>query len=344
MVNVLFCSYLEPELVERVRAVDPRLHVVYEPELLPRPRYPADHVGSPLDRTEDQERRWRSHLARADVLFDYDRTNADALPELAPRVRWIQHTSAGIGQLIARTGYATRMPRTAFTTAAGVHAQPLAEFAVMSILTFPRRLLHSLDLQRRRRWERFAGTDVAGRTVLVFGAGSIGQAVGRAVRALGMTAIGIKRRVEGVRPDELGLDEVHPPDRLHVLLPRADFLVLSAPHTPETEHVVDAAELALLPRGAVIVNVGRGPLIHEPALISALQAGHLGGAALDVFETEPLPRESPLWSMPNVIVCPHSASTSDRENARITELFCDNLRRFLDGRSLRNVLDTRRLY
>ncbi len=342
--TVLVCSYLEPEHVERIRAVDPRLEVVYEPELLRPPRYAADHVGGPMERTPEQESAWRGLLARADILFDFDHTHRQDLPDLTPRVRWIQATSSGIGQFIHRVGYAERMPDTVFTNAAGVHAQPLAEFAVMSMLAFSRCLLHSLELQRQRLWQRFAGSDVEGRTVVIFGAGRIGQAVGRTSRALGMHAIGIKRRVRGKDPVELGLDELHPPGRLHEVLPRADFLVLTAPHTPETEHIVGARELELLPRGAVVVNVGRGKLVDEPALIRALESGRLGGAALDVFEEEPLPTDSPLWTMPNVIVCPHSASTSDRENRRITDLFCDNLRRFLDGVPLRNVLDTAARY
>ena len=266
------------------------------------------------------------------------------MPEVATRVKWIQFTSAGVGQLLVRNDYARRMPNTVFTNAGGIHAQPLAEHIVLSILAFSRGLLPALAAQRERRWERFAGTDVAGRTVLVFGVGRTGRAAARACRAVDMRVIGVKRSVEGVEPASLGLDELHAPNRLHDLLPQVDALVLTAPHTPETEHVIGARELGLLPRGAVLVNVGRGKLIDEPALVSALESGHLGGASLDVFEQEPLPVDSPFWGMPNVIVSPHSASTSDRENGRITELFCDNLRRFLAGSPLINVVDTERLY
>jgi len=231
-----------------------------------------------------------------------------------------------------------------FTNAGGIHAQPLAEFIVLSILAFSRGLLPTLAAQREQRWERFAGTDVAGRTVLVFGVGRIGRAAARACRGLDMRVIGVKRSVEGVDPASLELDELHAPDRLHDLLPRADALVLTAPHTPETEHIIGARELGLLPRGSVLVNVGRGKLVDEPALVSALESGQLAGASLDVFEQEPLPADSPLWGMPNVIVSPHSAGTSDRENGRITDLFCDNLHRFLADKPLVNVVDTERLY
>jgi glyoxylate/hydroxypyruvate reductase A len=128
------------------------------------------------------------------------------------------------------------------------------------------------------------------------------------------------------------------------MLPLAEYLVVIVPHTPETEKMIGAAELALLPKGAYFINIARGAAVDEPALIEALRSGHLSGAALDVFGVEPLPSDSPFWEMPNVLVSPHSASTSDRENRRITELFCDNLRRYLAGEPLWNVLDTRLMY
>ena len=131
-VRIVIASYLEPHHVDRIRAVDPRLEVVYEPHLLPRPRFVADHVGHAFERPEEDERRWMSLLTNAEVLFDFDRTHLADLPQRAPSLRWIQATSAGIGQLVARHGYAERMPEAVFTTASGVHAIPLAEYALMS--------------------------------------------------------------------------------------------------------------------------------------------------------------------------------------------------------------------
>jgi glyoxylate/hydroxypyruvate reductase A len=341
---VLIASYLEPELVERIRAVDQRLDVLYEPGLLRPPRYPADHGGQPIERSEAQEARWRGLLASADILFDFDQTHLHDLPELAPRVRWIQATSAGIGERVVALDYVDRMPDTVFTTASGVHAGPLAEFCLLGMVAFSRGLFTMFDQQRRRDWTRFAGSDLRGRTVAVFGHGSIGIEVGRVARALGMYVIGMRRNPAGSRPEDLSADEIHPADSLHHILPRAEFLVIAAPHTPETEGVIGAEEIALLPPGAVVINVGRGLLVDEPSLIAALESGDLGGAVLDVFATEPLPADSPLWAMPNVLVSPHSAATSDRENARITDLFCENLRRFLAEEPLLNVLDTERRY
>lgn len=341
---VLIASWLEPGLVDAIRSVDASVRVVYEPGLLRPPRYPADHHGGPFERSAEQERRWRALLGEATVLFDFDRTHLDDLPELAARVRWIQATSAGIGQFVRRHGYAERMPHTVFTTASGVHARPLAEFATMAMLMHARRLLHIVAAQAERRWERFAGTDLVDRTVVVVGLGRIGTEIARAAHALGMRVVGVKRHPERTDAATSHVDEVHGASTLHELLPQADFLVLVAPHTDETEGMIGASELAALPPGAALINIGRGALVDEPALLDSLTSGHLGGAYLDVFEEEPLPADSPLWTLPNVLVSPHSASTSDREDRRITDLFTDNLRRWLDGRPLRNVLDTERLY
>jgi phosphoglycerate dehydrogenase-like enzyme len=140
------------------------------------------------------------------------------------------------------------------------------------------------------------------------------------------------------------VDQFFPREKLHDMLPLAEFLVLIVPHTPLTEKMIGPAELNLLPRGAYLINIARGAIVDEAALIQALQSGQLSGAALDVFEQEPLPQDSPLWEMQNVLVSPHSGSTSDKENDRLTDLFCDNLRRFLNNENLRNVLDAERMY
>lgn len=337
---LFIASYIEPELVDRIRQVDDRLEVLYSPELLAPPLYHADHAGSALVRPPEDEARWRAMLARAEVLFDFDRANARELPSLAPNVRWIQATSAGIGDYVRRMGYAVSMPNTIFTTASGVHARPLAEFCFMVLFAFHKKLLPTLRDQRHKHWERFAAGELTGQTLVVVGVGRIGREIARLGKTLDMHVIGVKRSPAGVDPAELHLDELIGPSELHRVLPRAQNLVLIAPHTPETERMIGRAELALLPRGAVFINIGRGALVDEDALVDALGSGRLLGAGLDVFRQEPLPPESPLWEMENVIVYPHSASTSYLENARIVDLFCNNLRRYLDGEPLLNRLDT----
>ena len=341
--TLLIASWLEPELVERVRAAHPEVDVLYEPDLLRPPRYPADHTGAAMERTSENEDRWLALLGRATILFDFDQTHRDDLPEVAPNVRWVQATSAGIGQFVRRMGYAERMPDTVFTTARGVHSLPLAEFAVMAILMHQRRALHMMAAQRERHWQRFAGTDSESRCVVIVGLGAIGSEVARVAKTLRMRVIGVRRRPE-LGSDDVGVDRLVGNDQLHSVLGEADHLVLIAPHTDETEGMIGSAELAALPEGASVINIGRGALIDEPALIAALRNGHLGGAYLDVFAEEPLPPDSPLWTMENVLVSPHSGSTSDRENARIVDLLIDNLTRWKDGRPLRNQLDPARLY
>ncbi len=338
--NILISTWLELEHVERIRAVSPSVEVMYAPELLTKPRFPGDHGAEmpevPL--SQEDEARWLSLLGKATILFDIDRRYADQLPDLAPNALWIQSTSSGIGQSVNNRRYPERMPNTIITTASGVHAIPLAEFTAMAMLMHSRRALHMIKEQQSRRWERFSGTDLSGRTVVIVGLGSVGSEVARISKALGMRVLGIRRNPKQSTSSE-AVDAVHGLVSLPDLLPQAEFLVLAAPHTAETQGIIGVKEFTLLPKGAVLINISRGSLVDESALIASLTSGHVGGAYLDVFSKEPLPTANPLWSLPNVLVNAHSASTSDRENSRIVDLFCHNLHRYLNNETLLNVLD-----
>lgn len=336
---VLVATPLEPHYLAQIRAVDPRIEVLYEPSLLPRPRYTADHSGDPTwKRTPQQEAQFGELLKRAEVCFDFDRAHLRDLRTAAPRLKWVQATSSGIGQMIQRTG----LDQTGiiFTTASGVHARPLADFCLMAMLMFAKNYQWMERDKRAKRWERYCGEELTGKTLAIFGLGRVGQAVARHGKNMEMRVVGMKRTLGSVP----NVDQIFQRDDLHTMLRQADYLVLIAPHTPETEGLIGEREFAVMKSSAVLINIARGDLVDEDALIRALKEKRLAGAALDVFRKEPPPQESPLWEMPNVIISPHSASTVTQEDARETEIFCENLKHYLRGEPLRNVLDTSQLY
>jgi glyoxylate/hydroxypyruvate reductase A len=333
--NVLIASPLEAEHADRIASADPRVNLLYEPALLPVPRYPCDHNGIARDLDAAALARWAALRAAADVSFDFDWQAPDRIVANCPRLRWIQGTSAGIGGLLDRTGL-IKSP-IVFTTAAGVHGVPLAEFALLGLLHFAKGMPALASQQAERHWERHATTLLRGSRVLLVGLGGVGREVARLLAAAGVLVIGAG--LAGRRYDVDGVREYVADAWIGDVLGSVDALILACPLTERTRHLIGERELALLPQGAVVVNVARGAVIDEGALIGALEAGHLGGACLDVFETEPLPRGSPLWAMPNVIISPHSASTVADENRLLTDLFMENIGRWLAGEPLRNVFD-----
>jgi len=339
--TIVIASLLEEEQVARIRAFDPaRYRVVHEPSLLPTPRYVADHNGAPRSYTPEERKRWDDILAEADILFDFDQHDPASLPRRAPQLRWVQSTSAGIGELLARTGLRTA-PIT-YTTAAGVHARSLAEFALLGLLYFFRDMPHLEAAKREQVWERYTVRGLEGARVLVAGLGSIGREIALRCSQFGVEVWGT-RRSAAERPPE-GVVRLLPHAGFQEALGEVDALILSCPLTDETRRMVDRPEFNALKPGAVLVNVARGGVVYEAAMIEALQDGRLSGAALDVFETEPLPAESPIWTLPNVIFSPHSASTVAAENRRIVDIFLDNLGRFSRGEPLRNLNDPARGY
>ena len=221
----------------------------------------------------------------------------------------------------------------ALRTAARLLVRRVDARLLMLARGFPRWLEAPCRRDGRPIGQPLVPADVAGQTLLVFGLGGIGSEIARLGRALGMRVIGVRRR-----PLEAGdpVDELHPPARLRELLPRADWLALACSLSDETRGVIDAESLALLPRGARVLNVARGGVVDEPALIAALRSGHVAGAYLDVFAAEPLPADSPLWTLPNVIATPHNSSVSRGNEARRNRIFLRNLVRFGRGEPLSN--------
>jgi phosphoglycerate dehydrogenase-like enzyme len=252
----------------------------------------------------------------------------------APNMRWLQVFNAGVDHPIFPAILAAGVR---LTTSAGLAALPIAQAAIGGLLMLARGFPGWLESQRKHEWRPLRGTgqlpDLAGQTIAVLGLGGIGAEIARLAEALRLNVIGIRRSPR--RADD-PVAEIHPPSELAALLPRCQWLAIACPLTAETRRLIDARMLARLPTGAHIINVGRGEIIDEGALIAALKGRQLAGAYLDVFEQEPLPQDSPLWDLPNVIISPHNSSASAGNERRTVELFVHNFERWLQAEALKN--------
>lgn len=252
----------------------------------------------------------------------------------AANLRWLQVYNTGVDAPVYQRLIAKGVK---VTTSSGSTAWPVALNAITGMLVLARGFRRWIDHQRDHIWEKTAAdeppADIAGQTLVVFGLGPIGLEISRLAKALGLHVIGVRR--SGPRKGE-PVDEVRHPSELREVLPRADWLAIAAPLTPETRQAIGAEEIALLPLGARVLNIARGEIIDEAALATALDSGRLGGAYLDVFETEPLPSESPLWDLPTVVISPHDAGASSGSEDRIAAIFLDNLARWARSERLVN--------
>jgi phosphoglycerate dehydrogenase-like enzyme len=283
--------------------------------------------------------------------------SADAFDRLlvrAPRLAWVHSASAGVERALTPTARARGL---VITNARGVFSRPIAEYVLMMILAVSRRLPGLLELQRERTWQPLEGVELRDVTVGIVGLGSIGRAVGALATAFGCRVLAVRRRPDAGGGDSRGgggdagsedggpsfgeamLDRVGGPELLPDLLRESDFVVLAAPLTPETQNMIDDAALEAMRPTAWLINVARGALVDDRALLNALRDGRIGGAVLDTFRDEPLPPASPFYDLPNVIVTPHTSWSSGRVLDRSVELFCENLRRYARGEALLNVVD-----
>ena len=332
-ISVLVTMRFEPDLLDRLRAVSPRLRI--------------ESVAS-KNVTDDQ---WRS----AEVLYTFA---ALPRPAQAPAVRWVQLHSAGVEHLFGKPLFDADV---AFTTASGAHAIPIAEYVFAQLLALGRRLPTQLEWQRKgafppdqERWPLFVSDELWGRTIGIVGYGSIGRQVARIARAFGMRVLGMQRGsdhrdrgfvVPGSGDPEGVLPERYfPPDRLREMLAESDVVLLAVPLTDRTRSLVDEQALRAMKANAVLVNIARGGVCDEDALVRALREHWIGAAVLDVFEEEPLPEGHPLWTLENVLISPHTSAFSPHYDERVAALFAENLRRYLAGEPLVNLVDKQRRY
>ena len=320
-----------PAQIARIRAAAPGLEIVAAPYV------------------EDESRRWarsvkpmaelrasapplpeelRHALERAEIVLALD-LPVD-LGTFAKKLRWVQQIGAGTEHL-AGSGLGDDVT---VTNSSGVAARAIAEFVVGRLLMIWKRFPEQAEAQRRKEWTQAYGRTLAGSTIAIVGIGAIGSAVARLLKAFGATVLGLKR----TRTPGPPVDQLYAPEGLHAMLGRADAVVLATPGSDATRHLIDRAALAAMKSGATLVNVARGSIVDEAALALALASGRLGAAALDVFDNEPLPAESPLWSLPSCYISAHCSPSLDRYVDDVLTLFEDNLRRYLAGQPLRNVV------
>jgi D-2-hydroxyacid dehydrogenase (NADP+) len=307
---------LPPDIIERVRQVSPRIEL----------RTAADLERDP------------SGYHQAEVALVTGWLEQERLRE-AKALRWVQTVGAGVERLL--TPEILARTELVVTNASGIHAQPIAEHAFAFLLMFSRNLHRCAARQHEARWEAQAYRETLrtlhGKTLGVLGLGAIGKRIAEIGSAFGLRVIGLKRRPTAERLPFVA--ELYGPDELLGFLSHSDYLVNLLPLTAETRGLLGQRELAALPRGAFVVNLGRGATIDTAALVAALRSEHLAGAGLDVTEPEPLPPEHPLWTLPNVILSPHYSGAQPGYFRVLGELFIDNLERYVRGEPLSNVVD-----
>ncbi len=295
-------------------------------------------------------------IAQSEVLYT---TGYFPEPEQAPKLRWIQLNSAGMNHALHHR--IVQAEDIIVTSASGIHATNMAHFCLMMMLMFNYKIRLALEQQGKAQWlenaaEVFLPVDMERQTVGIVGYGSIGRELARLCRTMGMTVLASKRDLRSTAesdafnllgtgdPDGDIPDRIYPADTVASMAKDCDYLVVTVPHTDETEHLIDDEVFEAMKSTGLLVNVARGAVVDEQALITALSSGKIGGAALDVFEEEPLPTTSPLWALDNVIITPHVSGFTRDYHEKAALVFKENLRRYLDNRPLLNQLDRTKGY
>jgi phosphoglycerate dehydrogenase-like enzyme len=350
-VNVTLAIPVVDNLRQKIESVDPRLNVVslsraqrhvYREGRPLWPGYYDPPAGSRPDEESEKEatKALAATLAVTQVVFTNPIIPSD-IADRSPNLRWLQLTSAGVDRLLdsplVRSGVTV-------TTASGIHAVTISEYVLGAMLAFAKGFTRAVRSQQESQWSPYGPQELEGQTVGIVGMGAIGSRVAELSHAFGMRVLAIRRSVDQRTPGEGPVDELLPTSDLPYLLGESDYVVLAMPLTPESTKLIGEAELRSMKQSAVLVNIARGAVIDEPVLIRAMKEHWIAGAALDVFEKEPLPSDSELWGLENVLLTPHISGGTPKYMERAVGLFCENLRRYLAGETLRNVVDPARGY
>jgi phosphoglycerate dehydrogenase-like enzyme len=320
--------HTDKEIVGRIKSVGPEITVRDATEL----------AAAELRGDFSEKQKLDTLLARTDVIFGL--ILPGNLPARAPRLKWVQMMSAGVDRL---AGTEVWQSPVRITGVSGIHATPIGEFVLLEMLMFAKNVPRFFRMKQKREWRRFPVTVLRSRTVGIIGLGSIGREVARLSKSFGMTVVATRRSTKKAGKSRYA-DVLLPADGLDQLLSRSDFVVVSVPLTGETRGLIGEKELRIMKPTAVIINIARGGVIDEPALVRAIDQKWIAGAGLDVTAVEPLAPDSRLWEFDNVILSPHISGGMGDYMDRATGLFCDNLRRYLAGEKLLNLIDRERGY
>ncbi len=327
-IKVLVTASLGDECLRQITAVSPRIKLTDVSDLIR-----AEQKG---DFTRKEE--LNALLTEAEVV--YGLRLPQNLISRAPKLKWVQVMTAGVDRFLNDE---FRQSSVMLTTVSGIHATPIGEFVLGLMLMFAKQSPLCFKLKQEKQWQSFTPTLLRSKTVGIVGLGHIGREVARLAKAFGMRVLATSRSAtQGARARYV--DILFPRDQLPQLLADSDFVVLTLPLTPETRRLIGEREFRAMKPIAYLINVARGAIVDEAALIRALEGRWIAGAGLDVFTTEPLPADSKLWELPSVILSPHVSGTMEDYIIRATEVFCENMRRYLGGKKLLNVVDREKGY
>ncbi|MCZ0704148.1 phosphoglycerate dehydrogenase-like enzyme [Natronobacillus azotifigens] len=275
-------------------------------------------------------------LSDCNIIFTLGLTDDLSILKKAPNVKWVQSHSVGVDAMLHEE---TINQDIIITNARGCTSIPIAEHTIAMITSFAKQVPTLLKHKQQQNWEKAMVKDLSGSTIAIIGYGQIGSEIAKRCKAFDMHVVGCRRNPSQNNPENDYADLIVGMDQVNDVLGKADFVVLALPATEETDDFLDRERLKVMKPGSVLINVGRGNAVVEPDLVESLRAGHLAGAALDVFDVEPLPDEHPFWHMDNVIISPHQAYLSPKNTDRIIDLFYQNIKRFIAGDPLLNVVN-----